>query len=66
LGLALDESREDDHVFDDGGLTYVIEKGLYEQVKPIKVDYINTPMGSGFNISSNMPKAASCGSSCSC
>ena len=30
------------------------------------VDYVNSPMGSGFSIGSNMQTAASCGSSCSC
>lgn len=54
-------------MFGDRGVTYVIEKGLYERVKPIKLDYISTPYSAGFNISSNMPKGASCGStSCSC
>jgi Fe-S cluster assembly iron-binding protein IscA len=63
--MALDESRENDEVFDDRGLTYIIEKELYERVRPIKVDYVNTHMGSGFNIASNMQQEASCGSSCS-
>jgi len=64
--MALDESRENDEVFDEMGLTYIIEKELFDRVKPIKVDYVNTPMGSGFNIASNMKQEASCGSSCSC
>ena len=64
--MALDESRENDEVFDDKGITYVVEKALYENIKPIRVDYINTPMGSGFNISSSMQAGPSCGGSCSC
>jgi iron-sulfur cluster assembly protein len=64
--MALDEPRENDELFGDRELNYVIDKELFEQIKPVKVDYINTPMGSGFNIMSNMPKGASCGSSCSC
>jgi iron-sulfur cluster assembly protein len=64
--MALDESRENDEVFDDNGLTYVVEKALYESIKPITVDYVNSPMGGGFNIASNMQMGASCGSSCSC
>jgi len=64
--MALDESRENDEVFDDKGITYVVEKALYENIKPIRVDYINTPMGSGFNISSSMQTGSSCGGSCSC
>ena len=63
--MALDESRENDEVFDDKGLTYVVEKALYESIKPITVDYVNSPMGAGFNIASNMQMGASCGSSCS-
>jgi iron-sulfur cluster assembly protein len=69
--MALDESKNDDETFDDRGLTYVIEKSLYENVKPIKVDYVSSAMGAGFNIASSMPAGASCGSgggggSCSC
>jgi Fe-S cluster assembly iron-binding protein IscA len=63
--MALDEPRDEDHVFDDKGFSYVIEKSLFDQVKPIKVDYINTPMGAGFNISSSMPMGGGCGQSCS-
>ncbi len=41
-------------------------KEFYEKIKPVKVDYIDTPMGAGFDISSNIPKPEStCGSSCS-
>ena len=64
--MALDEPRDNDQVFDDRGLSYVIEKDLYNQMKPIKVDFVNSPMGSGFNIVSNMATGASCGGSCSC
>ncbi|HKI47964.1 MAG TPA: hypothetical protein VKA69_01485 [Desulfobacteria bacterium] len=65
--MALDESRENDEEFDDRGIKYVIENSLYDRVKPIKVDYVTSAMGSGFNIMSNMPvQPSSCGSSCSC
>jgi len=64
--LALDESRDGDETFIDRDLTFVVEKDFYEKIKPIKVDYMETPMGAGFNITSNMPKPeVSCGSSCS-
>jgi iron-sulfur cluster assembly protein len=67
LGMALDESRDDDREFDDHGIRFIVEKSLYERVKPIKVDYVNSHMGSGFNITSNMPvQPSSCCSSCSC
>ena len=64
--MALDESRDDDEVFDHSGITYVIEKGLLERIKPVKVDFVTSAMGSGFNIVSNMKVNASCGGSCSC
>jgi iron-sulfur cluster assembly protein len=64
--MALDELRDEDHTFDDKGISYVIEKNLFEQVKPIKVDYVTTPMGAGFNITSSMGMGGSCGQSCSC
>ena len=64
--MALDELREKDEVFSDRELTYIIEKDLYERIKPMKVDYVDTPMGSGFHIASSMTTAATCGQSCSC
>jgi len=63
--MALDESRDEDAIFDVEGLTYVIEKGLFERINPVKVDYVESPMGSGFSISSAMQRPDSCGS-CSC
>jgi Fe-S cluster assembly iron-binding protein IscA len=66
--MALDEQRDNDEVFNDRDLKYIVEKGLYELVKPIKVDYVNSYMGQGFEISSSLSGVgASCGGgSCSC
>jgi Fe-S cluster assembly iron-binding protein IscA len=64
--MALDELREEDEVFDDSGITYVVDKNLLNQIKPIKVDYVNSAMGAGFSITSNMSAGGGCGSSCSC
>jgi len=67
--MALDGTKEDDKTFDEQGITFIVNSRLYEQVKPINVDYVSTPMGSGFNISSNIStgsacSSGSCGSSC--
>ncbi len=62
--MALDEPKDDDQVFEMNDLTYIINKDLFEQVKPINVDFVETPMGSGFSIQSNLNAGASCGSSC--
>jgi len=64
--MVLDEPRDNDEIFKLEGLTYVVEKGLFERAKPIKVDYIVSPFGSGFQITSNlMLSGGSCGTSCS-
>ena len=67
LGLALDELRNDDESFDDRGLTFVVEKEFYRQIKPVTIDYVTTTTGEGFQISSNLPEPESaCGTSCAC
>ena len=61
--MVLDEPSEDDNVFNQEGITYVVNKDLFERVKPIKVDFINSPRGGGFFIFSNLGKEAGV---CSC
>lgn len=65
--MALDESHDDDEVFTDRDVTYLVNKILFEQVKPVAIDYVQTPRGEGFKLSSKMDAAGggSCGSSCS-
>jgi iron-sulfur cluster assembly protein len=55
--MALDEPREDDEVFDENGITYVVNKQLFERVKPIQIDFVNTERGSGYHISANLVRA---------
>ena len=40
--MTLDESQENDETFNDGGLTFLIDKELLEQVKPIKIEIDRT------------------------
>jgi iron-sulfur cluster assembly protein len=63
--MALDEPKNDDEIVDQNGITYLINKQLLEQVKPVTVDYLDSGYGSGFSISSSLAKGNSCGS-CSC
>ncbi len=66
LGMALDETRnETDEVIEASGTTFVIEKDLLNEVKPINIDFITTPQGAGFKLTSNLPEGSGC-SSCSC
>jgi Fe-S cluster assembly iron-binding protein IscA len=64
--MALDESTQDDEIFEDRGVTYLVEKSLLEKVKPIAVDFVTTPRGSGFKLTSSLQQESACGSSCSC
>ena len=52
LGMVLDEPKDADIVFHENGLTYLMDKGFFESVKPIKIDLINTDRGSEFSVSS--------------
>ena len=64
--MALDESNEQDEIFEEQGVTYVVEKGLFEQVKPIAIEFITSPRGAGFKLTSSLSAQSACGSSCSC
>ena len=67
LGMALDEPKDDDEVVKNNGFTFLINKDLYEQAKPINVDFIDSGWGQGFSISSNLQLGGGgCGSSCAC
>jgi iron-sulfur cluster assembly protein len=64
--MALDESHDDDEVFTDKDVKYLVKKDLFNQVKPIAIDFVNTPRGSGFKLTSSLDAQESCGTSCSC
>ena len=67
LGMALDEPKTDDEVLENNGVTFLMEKELFEKAKPVNVDFVESAMGSGFSISSNLQLGGgNCGGSCSC
>lgn len=51
LGLALDEPSENDQVFEEGPLTFVMEKRWSEQIPSVKIDYKDSWLQKGFQIS---------------
>lgn len=53
--MTLDEPHEDDETFRVEGLTFLINKQLFEEVKPVKIDFVETPAGEGFTISHGRP-----------
>jgi Fe-S cluster assembly iron-binding protein IscA len=64
--MALDESQEKDLVFTDRDIQFLIDKDLFEEVKPIRVDFVDSFRGSGFKLTSSLQASAGCGGSCDC
>jgi iron-sulfur cluster assembly protein len=64
--MALDEPKGDDEVVKEDGVTYLINKQLFDQVKPLTVDFVESAHGSGFSIQSSLAKGGSCGSCSTC
>jgi Fe-S cluster assembly iron-binding protein IscA len=63
--MALDESQESDVVFTDRGIQYLIDKNLFDEVKPVKVDFMKSFRGSGFQLTSSLSKRPAFGDGCS-
>jgi len=62
--LALDEQREDDHVFDAAGVRVLVDPASLRYVEGSTVDYTENFMGSGFEVSNpNVVASCGCGSS---
>jgi Fe-S cluster assembly iron-binding protein IscA len=64
--MALDEPQENDVTYTDHGVTFTIEKDLLEQIKPVRVDFVESAEGSGFHLASSLAAGGGCGSSCDC
>ena len=67
LGLALDEPKNNDTIFENNSLKFLIEKGLLETCGSINVEFIDAGPRSGFGITSAKPLGGGggCGGSCS-
>jgi Fe-S cluster assembly iron-binding protein IscA len=63
--MALDESQGNDEVFENRGITFLVDKKLLEEVQPINLDFIESARGSGFKLTSSLAAGGGCGSSCS-
>lgn len=55
--MALDESNENDEVFDVEGFSYIVNKNLLEKATPIKVDFSNY----GFRLDCSIDFGPGCG-----
>jgi iron-sulfur cluster assembly protein len=62
--LALDEKRDDDHVFDSSGIRVLVDPASLRYVEGSTVDFTESFMGSGFEVSNpNVVSSCGCGSS---
>lgn len=70
LGLALDEQKDGDELFEEKNLTFLVEKSLLSLCGEITVDFHSAGAQSGFSINSENPlpgggcgcNSSSCGS----
>lgn len=56
--MALDAQKEDDVIFYEKGVKFVIEEALFERVKPIRIDYTHSTLGSGYTMESQLLKGS--------
>jgi iron-sulfur cluster assembly protein len=62
--LALDEKRDDDHVFDAAGIPVLVDPASLQYVDGSTVDFTESFQGSGFEVSNpNVIASCGCGSS---
>ena len=62
--LALDERRDDDHVFETNGIRVLVDPASIRYVDGSTVDYTESFMGQGFDVSNpNVVASCGCGSS---
>jgi iron-sulfur cluster assembly accessory protein len=62
--LALDEKRDDDHVFDSSGIRVLVDPASLQYVEGSTVDFTESFQGSGFEVSNpNVVASCGCGSS---
>ncbi len=62
--LAFDRRKDDDHVFDDRGVSVIVDKTSMQFVFGSEVDYVEGLQGAGFCVNNpNVVAACGCGSS---
>ena len=62
--LALDQRKDDDHVFEHAGVSVVVDKVSMQFVFGSEVDYVDGLQGAGFTVNNpNVVAACGCGSS---
>jgi len=62
--MALDEPMKEDLEISDRDVKFIIDKKLFEEVKPINVDFVASAAGSGFKLTSSLAAGTGCEGSC--
>lgn len=62
FGLALDEQKDNDAINTEHGISFVMEKDLYEQFGEMRVEYMNN----GYFVGPSNQEESDCGSCSSC
>ncbi|MDX9834232.1 MAG: hypothetical protein RBT36_03355 [Desulfobulbus sp.] len=66
MGLALDEPKTSDQVFEEDSLKFMMDSDLLTQCGTVKVDFIEAGYRSGFSITAANPLGGGSCSSGSC
>ena len=62
--LALDQAKDEDHVFEQQGVSVIVDKVSMQFVFGSEVDYVDGLQGAGFTVNNpNVVAACGCGSS---
>ncbi|OPY04038.1 MAG: Iron-sulfur cluster insertion protein ErpA [Syntrophorhabdus sp. PtaB.Bin184] len=56
LVMAMDDQKEDDEVLTDRGVTFLVQKRLFERAKPIRIAYTHSTLGDGYILESQLLK----------
>lgn len=59
MELALDgpaQKMEYDEVFEDDGLSYIIDKRIFERIKPLRIEFIEDAGGARFEVTHYDPE----------
>ncbi|MCP4159091.1 MAG: adhesin [Deltaproteobacteria bacterium] len=57
VAMAIDEEKKDDKAFEFDSITYLVEEGLIDEIKPVQVDFNEN----GFQIDSSLQSAGCSG-----
>jgi len=58
--MALDEQQDNDITLTDRNINFIIEKALFDKVKPIRIDFVESGRGAGFRVTSSMASGGGC------